>query len=112
LQTRRPRFNWAFTRKRYCRRGIISTALATVAPAYIFPVLAQKSWDKWTLYGNLGYWWQTAPGKRDYWYSGAVLERELGEQLSLGAELFGNTPTERGGRADVAFQRRWHLEID
>jgi hypothetical protein len=35
-------------------------------PAYVFPVLAQKSWDKWTLYGNLGYWWQTAPGKRDY----------------------------------------------
>jgi len=32
-----------------------------------------------------------------------VLEREFSEQISLGAELFGNTPTERGGRADVAF---------
>jgi hypothetical protein len=72
-------------------------------PAYIFPVLAQKSWDKWTLYGNIGYWRQTAAGKRDYWYSGAVLEREFSEQISLGAELFGNTPTERSGRANVAF---------
>jgi hypothetical protein len=72
-------------------------------PAYVFSVLAQKSWYKWTLYGNLGYWRQTAPGKRDYWYSGAVLERELNEQISLGAEFFGNTRTERAGRADVAF---------
>jgi hypothetical protein len=35
-------------------------------PAYVLPLLAQKSWDKWTLYGNVGYWWQTAAGKRDY----------------------------------------------
>jgi hypothetical protein len=32
-----------------------------------------------------------------------VLEREINERLSLGVELFGNTPKERGGRADVAF---------
>jgi hypothetical protein len=27
-------------------------------PAFVLPFLAQKSWDKWTLYGNVGYWWQ------------------------------------------------------
>jgi hypothetical protein len=72
-------------------------------PAYVLPLLAQKSWAKWTLYGNAGYWWQTAANTRDYWYGGAVLEREINERLSLGAELFGNTSKERGGRADVAF---------
>jgi hypothetical protein len=72
-------------------------------PAYVLPLLVQKSWDKWTLYGNVGYWWQTAPDKRDYWYSGAVLERELSQELTIGAELFGNTATDRGGRADFGF---------
>ena len=33
----------------------------------------------------------------------AVLEREITERLTLGAELFGNTPKERDERADVAF---------
>jgi hypothetical protein len=32
-----------------------------------------------------------------------VLQREFGEQISLGVELFGNSRTERCGRADVAF---------
>ena len=72
-------------------------------PAFVFPVLAQKAWGKWTLYGNVGYWWQNAADERNYVYAGAVLEREISEQLELGVELFGNSPKERGGRSDVAF---------
>jgi outer membrane putative beta-barrel porin/alpha-amylase len=72
-------------------------------PAYLLPFLAQKSWDKWTLYGDVGYWWQTAAETRNYVYVGAVLEREINERLTLAAELFGNSPKERGARSDVAF---------
>ena len=72
-------------------------------PAFVLPLVAQKSWDKWTLYGNVGFWWQTAAETRNYFYAGAVLERELNERLTLGAELFGNSPKERGSRSDVAF---------
>jgi hypothetical protein len=72
-------------------------------PAYVLPLVAQKSWDKWTLYGNIGYTWQTATDKRDYWYSGAVLQREINERLTLGVELFGNTPKERDSHSEVAF---------
>ena len=32
-----------------------------------------------------------------------MLDREINERLTLGAELFGNSPKERGSRADVAF---------
>jgi Putative MetA-pathway of phenol degradation len=71
--------------------------------AFVFPLLAQKNWGKWTLYGNVGYWWQTGTETRDYVYAGAVLEREINERLTLGAELFGNSPKERGGRAELAF---------
>jgi hypothetical protein len=71
--------------------------------AFVFPLLAQKNWDKWTLYGNVGYWWQTAAETRNYVYAGAVLERGINERLTLGAELFGNSPKERGGRSELAF---------
>jgi hypothetical protein len=71
--------------------------------AFVLPLVAQKTWGKWTLYGNVGYWWQTAVETRNYVYVGAVLERDINERLTLGAELFGNSPKERGGRSDVAF---------
>ncbi len=71
--------------------------------AFVFPLLAQKNWEKWTLYGNVGFWWQTAAETRNYVYAGAVLEREINERLTLGAELFGNSPKERGGRFELAF---------
>ena len=32
-----------------------------------------------------------------------MLEREINERLTIGAELFGNSPKERGGRSDAAF---------
>ena len=45
----------------------------------------------------------TVSGTRDYLYAGAVLERELNERITVGAELLGNLPVERGGRPDIAF---------
>ena len=73
------------------------------SPAFLLPIVAQKSWGKWTAYGNVGFWWQTASKTRNYFIAGAVLERELSDRLTLGAEFFGNSPRERAGRADVAF---------
>ena len=54
---------------------------------------------------------QTAAEERNYSYAGAVLEREINERLTLGAELFGNSPKERGSRSDVAFNAggAWNL---
>ena len=83
--------------------GDESRGLGEGGTAFVFPILAQKSWDKWTLYGNVGFWWQTAADERNYVYAGAVLEREINERLELGVELFGNSTKERGGRSDVAF---------
>jgi hypothetical protein len=83
--------------------GDRAQALGEGRPAYMLPLLVQKSWDKWTLYGNVGYWWQNGADTRNYFYAGAVLEREINERLTLGVELFGNSPKERGGRSDIAF---------
>jgi hypothetical protein len=32
-----------------------------------------------------------------------VLEREINDRLEFGVELFGNSPKERGGRSELAF---------
>jgi hypothetical protein len=83
--------------------GNHSRGLGEGSVAFVLPFLAQKNWEKWTLYGNIGYWWQGAHETRNYFYAGAVIEREINEQLELGAELFGNSPKEHGGRSEVAF---------
>ena len=41
-----------------------------------------------------------------------MLEREINERLTLGAELFGNSPKERNGRSDVAFNIGGSLKLD
>jgi Putative MetA-pathway of phenol degradation len=83
--------------------GEHSRGLGQGGSAFEFPLVAQKNWDKWTLYGNVGYWWQSGAENRDYVYAGAVLEREISERLTLGVELFGNSPKERGRSSDLAF---------
>jgi hypothetical protein len=83
--------------------GNHSRGLGEGGVAFVLPFLAQKNWEKWTLYGNVGYWWQGAHEMRNYFYAGAVLEREINERLELGVELFGNSPKERGGHSEVAF---------
>ena len=97
--------------------GNHSRGLGEGGAAFVLPFLAQKNWEKWTLYGNIGYWWQGAHETRNYFYAGAVLEREINERLELGVEFLGNSPKERGGRSDVAFNiggtwklsRHWNL---
>jgi hypothetical protein len=62
--------------------GDHSRGLGEGQPAFVLPFLAQKGWDKWTLYGNVGYWWRTAAETRNCVYAGAVLERDINEGLS------------------------------
>ncbi len=53
-----------------------------------FPLWIQKSWGPWTSYGGGGYAYNPAEGQRDYWYSGALLQRTVSARLTLGGELF------------------------
>ena len=83
--------------------GDHSRGLGEGRVAFVLPLVAQKSWDKWTLYGNVGFWWHSAAETRNYVYAGAVLEREINDRLTLGVELFGNSPKERRASSDFAF---------
>lgn len=83
--------------------GYAKSGLGSGRPTYELPLLAEKSWDKWTLYSEVEYWLQTAPGQKNYWFAGAVVQHDITDRLSLGVELFGNTQKQSGTRPDVAF---------
>jgi Putative MetA-pathway of phenol degradation len=52
------------------------------------PIWAQKSWGRWTTDLGGGATLNSAPGQRDYPYGGCLLQREIGERLTLGGEIF------------------------
>jgi hypothetical protein len=52
------------------------------------PLWLQKSWGPWTTYGGGGYAINGAPGQRNYAFGGWLLQRDLGEKLTLGGEVF------------------------
>jgi hypothetical protein len=52
------------------------------------PLWLQKSWGPWTTYGGGGYAINSAPNQRNYFFGGWLLQRDLGEKLTLGGEIF------------------------
>jgi len=62
------------------------------------PIWAQKDWGKWSLFGGGGYQLNPGSGERNFWLSGVALSRTIGDQFSLGAEIYhqtANTPAAR-----------------
>ena len=52
------------------------------------PLWLQKSWGPWTTYGGGGYVINSGPTQRDYPFGGWQLQRDFGEKLTLGLEIF------------------------
>jgi hypothetical protein len=61
-------------------------------PSLFLPVWGEKDFGKWSLFGGGGY--DIAPGRdnRDFWLSGVTLAREITSRLTLGAEVYHQTP--------------------
>jgi hypothetical protein len=55
------------------------------------PVWIQKSWGPWATYGGYGWWRNPGSGNRNWTYAGWLLQRDLGEHLTLGIEAFHNS---------------------
>ena len=63
------------------------------------PLWIQKSWGPWTTYGGGGWAINRAPGQEDHAFGGWLLQRELSEKLTLGAEFYAegaDAPDARG----------------
>ncbi len=68
-----------------------------------FPVWLQKSWGPWTTYGGGGYWYHPGKDNKNYWFAGWLLQRDLSEALTLGAEIFNSSPQAKGESDETGF---------
>jgi hypothetical protein len=67
------------------------------------PVWLQKSWEPWTTYGGGGYAINPASAARNYFFGGWFLQREFGESLTLGGEVFAQGRSSNDGRSFALF---------
>jgi hypothetical protein len=80
------------------RRGLGNGSTQAFVPLWI-----QKSFAEWTTYGGLGAWLDGQEPRDVGWFFGWLLQRRLGEVVTVGAELYHTTPRASGGDADTAF---------
>jgi hypothetical protein len=67
------------------------------------PIWLQKSFGQWTTYGGGGYWVHPGAGNRDWWYAGALLQRQMTTNLAVGVEFYRETAQVVGGRPNTSF---------
>ena len=67
------------------------------------PIWFQKSLGPWTTYAGGGYWFNPGSENKDYWFAGWEVQRELSKVITLGAEVFYNTPTAKGEGGRTGF---------
>lgn len=77
--------------------GDASRGLGNGYTQVFVPIWLQKSFGadkKWTSFGGGGFWYNPGDDHRNFWRLGIELQRDLSEQLTLGGEIFHETPSE------------------
>ncbi len=69
----------------------------------LLPLWVQRSLGDWSLDAGIARLMNHAPGARDSWFAGLLAQRSFGDGLSVGAELFGRTPTAAGAPSTTGF---------
>lgn len=72
------------------------------AQAFI-PLWLQKSWGPWKTYGGGGYWINPGEGNKNWWLIGWLIQRDISDKFTLGAEVFHSTPDQEGGDSSTGF---------
>jgi hypothetical protein len=67
------------------------------------PLWLQKSIGGWTSFAGVGYWFNPGPGNRDFWYLGWAVQRQIAKNLSIGGEIFHQTPSAIVGNDQTGF---------
>jgi hypothetical protein len=68
------------------------------------PVWIQKSWGKFTTYGGSGYWINPGENNKNSVFAGWQAQYDFTETLSLGGELYYESPDTKDGSYDTAFK--------
>lgn len=83
--------------------GNVNLGLGNGSTQLFVPVWLQKSFGKWVTYGGAGVWIDLGDRDRHWWLFGWHLERRVCKWLSVGAEVFYQTPDHHGGSQDARF---------
>jgi hypothetical protein len=67
------------------------------------PLWLQKSWGPWTTYGGGGIAINPAPGQYNYYFGGWQVQRQIGERLILGGEIFAQGKSADDSRSFMVF---------
>ncbi|HWB53406.1 MAG TPA: hypothetical protein VG722_04410 [Tepidisphaeraceae bacterium] len=92
--------------------GKTSEGLGNGKAQYFLPVWLQKSWGPWTSFGGGGLWRNPGRGNRNYWLVGWEIQRDFGEHLTLGGEIYHTTPAAYGEGDRTAFNFGGYLNFD
>ena len=66
------------------------------------PLWFQKSWGPWKSYGG-GYWAHPGDDKKNTWFFGWQVQRDLAAYLTLGAEIFRETRNAAGDEGNTGY---------
>ena len=78
---------------------------------YQLPVWVQKSWGPWTTYGGGGVVLSSSVGPRNHGYAGWLVQRDIGQHLTLGAELFQQAADAAGGPSSTVANAGGYLKF-
>ena len=64
----------------------------------------QKNWGKFTTYGGTGYWINSGENSKNSFFAGWLAQYDFTETLSLGGEIYCESPDTKDGESDIAFK--------
>jgi hypothetical protein len=67
------------------------------------PVWVQKSWNKLTTYGGIGYWINPGTGNKNSIFCGGELQYDFSSFVTLGGELYFQSASTVDGKSVIAF---------
>lgn len=76
-----------------------SKAFGNGRASVFLPVWAEKDFGRWSTFGGGGYAINPGPGNRNYWLTGWALTRKINDRLTLGGEIYHQTPDAVGQKS-------------
>lgn len=83
--------------------GNSDNGLGNGATQVFLPLWFQKTWGPWQSYGGGGYWINPGTDNKNYWFTGWQVQREIDTWLTIGGEIFNQTPTVMEGNYQTGF---------
>ena len=77
-----------------------------------FPVWIQKSWGKFTTYGGAGYWINPGENNQNSVFIGWQAQYDFTKTLSLGGEIYYESPDTKEDSNDVAFKAGGFINLN